>query len=111
MHEQKQLPEENTDALIVSDLQESEMEFDATTRALDGVLITQLRMGNEAAFATLMEQYHSALFRLAQVYVANRAVAEEVVQETWIGMLRSLTRFEGRCSLKTWIFRILMNNA
>jgi RNA polymerase sigma-70 factor (ECF subfamily) len=66
---------------------------------------------DEDAFVALVEQYHSSLVRLAMVYVKNRAVAEEVVQETWLGVLRGLDRFERRCSLKTWIFRILVNTA
>ena len=55
--------------------------------------------------------HHSALLRVAQIWVSSRAVAEEVVQETWIGVLNGLDRFEGRSSLKTWIFRILGNTA
>lgn len=74
-------------------------------------LITTLRAGDEAAFTALVDRYHSALVRLALAYVATREVAEEVAQETWMGLLTGLDRFEGRCSLKTWIFRILVNRA
>jgi RNA polymerase sigma-70 factor (ECF subfamily) len=74
-------------------------------------LIAALRRGEEAAFAKLLGQYHGALVRLAMVYVGDRAIAEEVAQETWLGVLRGLERFEGRSSLKTWIFRILTNRA
>src|SRR5437588_11473664 len=74
-------------------------------------LLMALRSGSETAFMMLVEQYHRALLRLAMVYVSSRAVAEEVVQETWLGVLTGLTRFEGRSSLKTWIFRILTNCA
>ena len=74
-------------------------------------LVKALRAGDEAAFASLVTQYHRSLLRVAMIYVSTRAVAEEVVQETWIGVLRGLERFEGRSSLKTWIFRILTNTA
>jgi RNA polymerase sigma-70 factor (ECF subfamily) len=74
-------------------------------------LVEALRRGEEAAFITLMERYHTALLRLAQLYLPERSLAEEVVQETWIGVLHGIRQFEGRSSLKTWIFRILMNRA
>jgi RNA polymerase sigma-70 factor (ECF subfamily) len=74
-------------------------------------LRSALLAGDEAAFVELTRRYHSALLRLAMVYVRNRAVAEEVVQETWLGVLRGIDRFERRSSLKTWIFRILTNRA
>ena len=73
--------------------------------------IDRLRAGDEAAFSQLLDQYPGALLRLAMVFVHNRAVAEEVVQETWVGVITGLPRFEGRSSLKTWIFRILTNRA
>jgi RNA polymerase sigma-70 factor (ECF subfamily) len=74
-------------------------------------LVEALRAGDEAAFVSLVDAHHASLVRLAMVYVSDRAVAEEVAQETWIGVLRGLDRFEGRSSLKTWIFRILTNRA
>ena len=74
-------------------------------------MIEALRSGNEAAFVSLIDRYHSSMLRLAMIYVPSYAVAEEVVQEAWIGVLRGLNRFEGRSSLKTWIFRILANCA
>src|SRR6187551_1595528 len=74
-------------------------------------LLDSLRAGDESAFETLIERYHNALLRLAMFYVPSRAVAEDVVQETWLGVLQGLARFEGRSSLKTWIFRILTNRA
>ena len=77
----------------------------------DADTIAALRRGDEATFATLIERYQRALLRVAMLYVADQSVAEEVVQETWLGLLQSLARFEGRCSLKTWIFRILVNRA
>ncbi|SRR6266508_836351 len=74
-------------------------------------LVEALRAGDEAAFMTLVDRYGPSMLRLAMVYVRNRSVAEEVVQETWLGVLRGIDRFEGRSSLKTWIFRILTNTA
>ena len=77
----------------------------------DMQLVEALRAGDEAAFIYLLDHYHNALIRTALLYVSSRAVAEEVVQETWLGVLQGIQRFEGRSSLKTWIFRILMNRA
>jgi len=74
-------------------------------------LLTALRAGDETAFATLVTHYHPALVRLALVYVNERGLAEEVAQETWLGVLRGLNKFEGRSSLKTWLFTILTNRA
>jgi RNA polymerase sigma-70 factor (ECF subfamily) len=74
-------------------------------------LVDALRAGDEAAFEALMAMYGAAMLRVARMFVASRAVAEEVVQETWIGVLNGIGRFEGRSSLKTWIFRILTNIA
>ena len=74
-------------------------------------LIEQLRGGNEAAFVSLIDRYAPTMLRLAMIYVRARAVAEEVVQETWMAVLEGLNRFEGRSSLKTWLFRILTNCA
>jgi len=75
------------------------------------ILLGALRAGDEAAFATLVDQYYGMLLRLARAFVPSQAVAEEVVQETWMGVFEGLPRFEGRSSLKTWIFRILTNRA
>jgi RNA polymerase sigma-70 factor (ECF subfamily) len=77
----------------------------------DKELAHALRRGDEKAFGELVERYHSALLRVAMIYVKDRSVAEEVVQETWLGVIRGLDRFEGRSLLKTWIFRILTNRA
>ena len=74
-------------------------------------LIRALRDREEAAFVELIRSHHSSMLRVAQIYVSSRAVAEEVIQETWVGVLRGIDRFEGRSSLKTWIFRILTNTA
>ena len=70
-----------------------------------------LRAGDEAAFQSLIQRYHGPMLRLAMTYVGDRGVAEEVVQEAWLTCVRSLGRFEGRSSLKTWIFGIVINVA
>ncbi len=77
----------------------------------DRRLVAALRLGDEAAFVAVLDRHHTAMIRLAARYVPNEAVAEEVVQETWLAVLRGLRAFEGRASLKTWIFRILANRA
>jgi RNA polymerase sigma-70 factor (ECF subfamily) len=74
-------------------------------------LVEALRSGNESAFVSLIDMYNTSMLRLAMIFVSSQAVAEEVVQETWMGVLQGLDRFEGRSSLKTWIFRILTNRA
>jgi RNA polymerase sigma-70 factor, ECF subfamily len=74
-------------------------------------LVEALRGGSEAAFRELMRMYGASMLRVAQMYVRSRAVAEEVVQETWLAVLKGIGRFEGRSSLKTWLFRILTNTA
>src|SRR5687767_11984662 len=74
-------------------------------------LIQALRRGEEGAFAELISRYSSPLLRVAITYTGSRAVAEEVVQDTWLGVLHGLDRFQGRSSLKTWIFKILTNIA
>jgi RNA polymerase sigma-70 factor (ECF subfamily) len=73
--------------------------------------VEALRAGDEATFERLVREYSPAMLRVAQLYVGSRAAAEEVVQDTWIGVLNGIGRFEGRSSLKTWIFRILTNIA
>jgi RNA polymerase sigma-70 factor (ECF subfamily) len=77
----------------------------------DRELLEDLRRGDESAFVRLVEYHHAAMLRLAMSYVGDRAVAEEVVQDTWLGILRGLDGFEGRSSLKTWMFHILANQA
>jgi RNA polymerase sigma-70 factor (ECF subfamily) len=77
----------------------------------DIYLVEMLRNGNEGAFVSLVERYQAPMLHLAMVYVPERAVAEEIVQEAWVGVLQGLKRFEERSSLKTWIFRILTNCA
>ena len=77
----------------------------------EGALVAALRAGDEAAFRALIEMYHAMLVRVARMYVSTQAVAEEVAQETWLAVLEGIHRFEGRSSLKTWVFRILTNRA
>ncbi|MCB9374114.1 MAG: RNA polymerase sigma factor [Microthrixaceae bacterium] len=84
----------------------------AEGRAIDdSVLVERLRAGDEAAFRTLVEALDPVLRRVAHTYVPSDAVADEVVQETWLGVLNGIDRFEGRSSVRTWVFRILVNRA
>jgi RNA polymerase sigma-70 factor (ECF subfamily) len=77
----------------------------------DAQLVAALRAGNEDAYRRIVSEWHPMLVRVAQIFVPSRAVAEEVVQETWLRVLGALDRFEGRSSLRTWVFRILVNTA
>src|SRR5262245_1943473 len=77
----------------------------------DGSVIDALRQGDARAFARLVARYPPSLRRVARLYIANRAVADEVVQDTWLGVIQGIWAFEGRSSLKTSIFRILINRA
>jgi RNA polymerase sigma-70 factor (ECF subfamily) len=86
----------------------------ASTRPLvpdDPALVRSLREGDEATFAQLVDAWGAPMLRLALVHVPNRAVAEEVVQEAWLTVLRSLDRYEGRSSLRTWVLGIVINLA
>ena len=83
----------------------------APAAASDTELVARLRRRDEAAFMELVDRYHGSLVRLAQSFVSNRAAAEDVAQETWVGVLNGIDRFEARSSLKTWLFRILVNRA
>jgi RNA polymerase sigma-70 factor, ECF subfamily len=77
----------------------------------DTEVLRRLRAGDEQAFVALVECYNGAMLRLAMSFVPSRAVAEEVVQDTWLAVLRGLAGFEGRSSLRTWLFTILVNRA
>lgn len=77
----------------------------------DQDLLARVRQGDEAAFESLVERYHRPMLAVARAHVRGAAVAEEVVQDAWVGVLRGLDRFEGRSSLKTWILRIVANTA
>ena len=74
-------------------------------------LVARLRAGEESAFVALVAMYQTRLLRLAQTCGLSRSVAEEVVQDTWLAVVRGVDRFEGRSSVKTWLFRILLNRA
>lgn len=77
----------------------------------DDGLVDRLRAGDEASFATIVRAWSPAMMRVARAHVRSDATAEEVVQEAWVGVLRGLHLFEGRASLRTWVFRILLNTA
>jgi RNA polymerase sigma-70 factor, ECF subfamily len=77
----------------------------------DSRLIAALRAGDEQAFAGLVERFHRSMVRVARAYVSSKEAAEDVVQDAWLGVLQGLSRFEGRSSLKTWMFRIVINKA
>jgi RNA polymerase sigma-70 factor (ECF subfamily) len=81
------------------------------TTGTETSLLNALRDGDESAFAELVERYHGPLTRLARSFGATDAVADEIVQDTWMGVLQGLDRFEERASLKTWLFTILKNQA
>lgn len=81
------------------------------TGADDLALLAGLRAGDEAAFVALMERYGASLLRIARLYVRDQQAAEDVVQETWLGVFQGIDRFEGRSTLKTWLFTILANRA
>ena len=77
----------------------------------EDALLARLKRGDEGAFDELVNKHHGALIRMAMGYVADREVAEEVVQDTWMAVIESLDRFEGRSSLRTWICGILIHKA
>ncbi|MEJ7876233.1 MAG: RNA polymerase sigma factor [Solirubrobacterales bacterium] len=72
-------------------------------------MVEALKKGDRQAYASLVDEMTPALMRLAMAHVPSRAVAEEVVQDTWVGVLKGIDRFEGRSALRTWIFQILLN--
>jgi RNA polymerase sigma-70 factor, ECF subfamily len=77
----------------------------------DQPIIDGLLAGDEATFTYLVDRYHASFVRVAMHHVPSRAVAEEVAQETWLAVIQGIQRFEGRSTLKTWLFRILLNQA
>lgn len=74
-------------------------------------IVERLRAGDEAAFTELVRRHHTAMVHFAQSFVPSRAIAEEVAQDAWLGVIKGIDRFEGRSSVKTWIFRIVANIA
>ncbi len=86
------------------------MEHDGTAEG-DDALVAALRAGDESAFAGLVDRYYGPMLRLARQFVATKEAAEDVVQETFLGVIQGIDRFEGRSSLRTWMFRILVNRA
>src|SRR3954447_9484153 len=77
----------------------------------DQQLVERARGGDEGAYAELVRRHTPSMLRIARMYVPTQALAEDVVQETWLGVLRGIERFEGRSSFKTWLLRILVNRA
>jgi RNA polymerase sigma-70 factor (ECF subfamily) len=96
---------------------EAEDEAGSTARSADPAraaerrLVDALRAGDEDTFVRLVRLHGPTMLRIARLYTSSRAIAEEVVQETWIGVVTGVGRFEGRSSFRTWLFRILVNRA
>ena len=84
---------------------------DAPALDEDGELVARLRAGDEQAFVMLVSRHHAAMLRLANSFVSSGAVAEEVVQDTWLGVLRGIDGFAGRSTFRTWLLKILVNRA
>ena len=89
----------------------AEAQLEGPVRADESTLIARLRSGDESAFESLVADLYPSMLAVARGYVRSRAVAEEVVQESWLGVLKGLDRFEGRSSLRTWVLRIVANVA
>jgi len=77
----------------------------------DDVIVGRLKAGDETMFAMLLDSWSRGMLRAARAYVASRETAEDVVQDTWLAVLKGIGRFEGRSSLRTWVYRILINTA
>ena len=109
----------NSDAVTVTESlshrmvvgRKPELSQSAAVLKEDVALLIRLRQGDERAFDELVARHHSALIRMAMGYVADREVAEEVVQDTWMAVIEGFARFEGRSSLRTWIFGIMIHKA
>jgi len=97
----KTVPTSGSDVSLERDLAAAE----------DARIVEALRAGHEPTFVMLVQEHGPTMLRVASLYVRNRAVAEEVVQEAWLGVLKGIDRFEGRSTFKTWLFRILTNTA
>ena len=97
-----------------AEAQASQAEAQATTLAApgsDAILVEALRRGDENAFARLVDQYHPTLRRIARLYISKKEAVDEVVQDTWLAVIQGIWAFQGRSSVKTWIMRILINQA
>ena len=77
----------------------------------ESALLAALRGGDEMVFAQLVDRYTPSMLRVARGYVPSREIAEEVVQEAWIALLKGISKFEGRSALRTWLFTVLINIA
>jgi len=77
----------------------------------DGILVAALRAGDDSAFARVLDEWSSSMLRLARSFVSTHATAEEVVQDTWLAVLKGLDGFEGRSAFRTWVYRILVTTA
>src|SRR5947209_10893538 len=82
-----------------------------TTADPDAEVLERLRSGDDRAFAALVDRWSPAMLRVARAHVSNPQSAEDAVQDAWLGVLRGLAAFEGRSSLRTWVFTILINRA
>jgi RNA polymerase sigma-70 factor (ECF subfamily) len=104
-------PGRKCNAPLRADLALMPGEIHSTIRLMesDSELVARLREGDELAFVMLVRQYQMPMLRLARSMVNNEAVAEEAVQDTWMSVVKGIERFEARSSLKTWLFRILVN--
>jgi RNA polymerase sigma-70 factor (ECF subfamily) len=87
------------------------MHMESASASSDERLLERLRAGDEQAFSQVVAEWSPMLMRLALAHVPSRAVADEVVQDTWLAVLNGIGRFEGRSSLRTWVISILLNNA
>jgi RNA polymerase sigma-70 factor (ECF subfamily) len=87
------------------------VDLEADSFPSDQVVVARLRAGDEAAFALVLNAWSSGMLRLARSFVSTTDSAAEVVQETWLAVLQGIGRFEGRSSLRTWVYRILVNTA
>ncbi len=85
--------------------------FITPTNRCESVFIKRLQSGDEEAFQHLVQEYHEVLIRLAVVIVPEMSIAEDVVQETWLAVLKGIRNFEGRSTIKTWLYSIVMNRA
>src|ERR1700752_100108 len=77
----------------------------------ESALIEALRRGDEAVYSQLVDEYTPSMLRVARGYVPSREIAEEVVQEAWIALIKGIAKFEGRSSLRTWLFAVMINIA